>query len=75
MTKRLTGMKSYPLLFPLVHPNYINENLKFEKKIENLLTPPSLFPIYNVLIKIIRFIFRIPKTKPLMQGLKDFFRL
>jgi hypothetical protein len=75
MTKRLTGMKSHPIIFPLNHPININENVKFEKKIEHLLTPPSRYLINNILIKTIRFLFRIPSKKPLITGLKDIFKL
>jgi hypothetical protein len=75
MTKRLTRMKSHSLSFPLIHPKVLKVNRKFEHKIEKLLTPPSMYPLNKLIIRIIRRIFRISKTIPLMQGLKDFFKL
>ena len=40
MTRRFCGMDSYPLEFPLIHPSAVMTDLKYEKKIDNIVTPP-----------------------------------
>ena len=40
MTRRFCGMDSYPLELPLKHPKVIMTDLKYEKLIDDIVTPP-----------------------------------
>ena len=40
MTRRFCGMDSYPLELPLKHPKVMMTDLKYEKLIDDIVTPP-----------------------------------
>ncbi|MDD3107334.1 MAG: glycosyltransferase family 2 protein [Bacilli bacterium] len=54
MTKRFTQMKSYPLDFPLKHPEVVLIDSGFERKIYKIVVYPIIGRINNLFIKIIR---------------------
>ncbi len=53
MTKRFCGMNSYPLEFPLVDPTEIVPDLRFEKRINKIITVPYRFTLKKRIRKLI----------------------
>ncbi|MBQ4571485.1 MAG: glycosyltransferase family 2 protein [Bacilli bacterium] len=60
MTKRFCGMDSYPVEFPLIHPETLLIDKKFEDKISKILLYPLNRRLRNLFLNGVRSIFRIP---------------
>lgn len=70
MIKRFCTIKTFPLDFPLTHPEKIDINLDYETKIGNVLLNPIEDRIKQNIATIIKFIFKIDKHESLKQKLK-----
>lgn len=68
MTKRFCNIDTYPLKFPLVHPNNIMIDKKFEQKITKIVLPPSS-KLLKTSVKIVRKALFIPDNMPTLEGL------
>lgn len=71
MTKRLTGMESFPLEFPLKHPSVVMPDSEFEKRIESIITMPFWYMWGIKGAKVIRKVFNIPESVSLSSKLFD----
>jgi len=60
MTRRFTGMESYPLEFPLKHPSTVLPDLVYEEKIGKILMYPFNLRIRFFILGKIRRILKIP---------------
>jgi hypothetical protein len=64
MVQRLTSMDHYELNFPLVHPNKVDLNYKFENKTSLILIPPIFYRIkYRLKSLLMKFFKYSPNTK------------
>lgn len=60
MTRRFCGMDSYPLSFPLVHPQKVEIDKRFEKELGAVILRPFLLRVERDINPFIRSIFGIP---------------
>jgi hypothetical protein len=67
MTKRFCGMDSYPITFPLKHPNTLLVDKKFEKKIGKIMLYPLKQRINSSIFMLIRKILRVPPDQTTKQ--------
>ena len=67
MTKRFCGMKSYPLEFPLKHPQTLLIDPQFEKKIGDIILYPLSRRIIKRISKLIRRVLKIPSDVSIKQ--------
>ena len=74
MTKRFCGMDSYPMVFPLKHPEGVQQDPVFEKKIGRIILFPWQLRAKASISKCIRKLIRIPQGKSVKQFLKEGFR-
>lgn len=65
MTKRFCGMPSYPLQLPLVHPACVMTDLVYEKKIDDIVTPPYSMQIRHFVAKKIKKVIGLRPDEPL----------
>lgn len=54
MTRRFCGMDSYPLEFPLKHPNGVMTDLTYEHLIDQVVTPPYLKRLRHKVAKVVK---------------------
>ena len=54
MTRRFCGMDSYPLEFPINHPSVMMTDLKYERAIDKIVTPPLSKQIRHIVGKTIK---------------------
>ena len=73
MTKRFCGMDSYPVEFPLKHPEKVEVDKKFEKKIGKIILYPLKLRMSIKTTMIIRRLFKIPKNKSTKQFFREVF--
>jgi hypothetical protein len=74
MTKRFCGMDSYPIVSPLVHPEGVEIDPVFEKKIGKIILFPFGMRFKAGLNKILRKLLRVPSGKSLSQYIKNGFK-
>lgn len=74
MTRRFCGMNSYPLAFPLKHPDCIKDDAVFEKKIGRIILYPLKSRIKSRLSKIIRCVLKVPEEKRIIEFIKEGFK-
>ncbi len=65
MTKRFCDIKTYPLEFPLVHPEGFLTDSDFEKKTAKIITLPIDYRIKGTLIRLLKILLRKDVNKPL----------
>lgn len=70
MTKRFCGMESYPMVFPLVHPQMIACDDAFEVRLEDTILFPLSIRIKGVVVRTIKRILRIPLYEPIRSAIK-----
>lgn len=70
MTRRFCGMPSMPLDFPLKHPDSIEIDRKYEKKIDKILLYPFSLRVKGKIIRMIKRILRINRYESLRDHLK-----
>lgn len=70
LTKRICGMDSYPLEFPLRHPKVVLRDKEFEIKISRIMLYPLEQRVKFFLLRIIKKIFNIPQN----VSTKEFFK-
>lgn len=71
MTQRFCGMESYPMEFPLVHPDSVLRDMEFEKQIGKIILYPLGHRIKNKLQAVARKILHIPESKSVRQHIKE----
>lgn len=74
MTERFCGMNSYPVEFPLKHPNELKADPVFEKKIGKIILLPLSARIRMALGKALRKLFHVPAGKSFTKYAKDGFK-
>ena len=70
MTRRFCGMDSYPLEFPLIHPQTVLTDPYFEKKIGKIILLPLNLRIKIAISRMVKKVFRIPSD----MGIKEYLR-
>lgn len=70
MTRRFCGMDSYPLKLPLRHPSVMMTDLKYEKLIDNIVTPPMSKQIRHQVGKRIKKLLGKSESEPLFKRKK-----
>lgn len=71
MTKRFCGMPSYPLSFPLEHPDAVEIDKKYEKKIDKIILFPLPLRLKVKIVKVIKKILRIDPNERLGEHFKN----
>ena len=74
MTERFCGMNSYPIEFPLKHPEEVEPDPTFEKKIGRIILLPLRARIRMAMAKFLRKLFRVPQGKSFTKYVKDGFK-
>ena len=74
MTKRFCGMDSYPLSFPLKHPERVEMDPVFEKKIGKIILYPLRMRIRGGITRAIRAVLGVPKGKSIKSYIKEGFK-
>ncbi len=72
-SKRLCGMESYPLEFPIKHPKAVLIDIDYEKKTEAILLYPWKNRVYNHIRKFIIKLFGLEEDFRIKQWLKGCF--
>lgn len=67
MTQRFCELETMKLKFPLKHPEKVELNYEFEKKLGQIILPPSAKTFNRILIKILRKILFVPHGEPLLK--------
>ena len=70
MTKRFCGMVSYPIEFPLEHPQVVLPDFEFEEKISNIILYPQGFRIKNRINKMLKGVLGISDDDSLSGTLR-----
>ena len=70
MTKRLCGMDSYPLSFPLIHPDKVQIDKKYERIIENIILVPFNIRARNQTLRFIRKMLKVKQGEHLKDKLR-----
>ena len=71
MTRRFCGMKSYFLNQPFIHPESIEVDKQYEKKIGNIILPPFSVRIRIVIADIVKLILGMDRNQSLALYLKS----
>lgn len=71
MTRRFCGMDSYPLEFPLNHPQSLLIDPVFERKIGKIILYPLRYRVRFGIIRAVRKILRVPSGKSMIEHLKE----
>ncbi len=74
MTQRFCGMNSYPLTFPLNHPETLEADPVFEKKIGKIVLYPLLLRIKVSISRGLRMILGVPQGKSIKNFIKEGFK-
>lgn len=74
MTKRFCGMDSYPVEFPLKHPEVFAPDPVFEKRIGKIILLPLKSRIRMSVARSLRRMFRVPAGKSFTKYIKDGFK-
>ena len=70
MTRRFCGMDSYELTFPLVHPEQVEIDRKFENRLEQTILFPLSIRVKGVLVRTIKRMLGISLYEPIRSALK-----
>tara|TARA_B110000438_G_scaffold194766_1_gene186408 strand:+ start:7340 stop:8329 length:990 start_codon:yes stop_codon:yes gene_type:complete len=70
MTKRFCGIKSFDIEFPLKHPNSIDIDLEYEKKVAKIILLPLMNRLLILCIRIIKPFFGIKKYESVYDKFK-----
>jgi len=70
MTRRFCGMESYPLQFPLKHPQTLLVDENFEKQIGKIILFPFKMRVLICISKFLRKVFKIPRNIGIKQYIK-----
>ena len=74
MTQRFCGMDSYPIKEPLRHPDSVEIDPTFEKKIGKIILHPFSLRFKGGLNKLLRKILRVPADRSLSQYIRNGFK-
>ena len=69
MTRRFCGMDSYPLEFPLVHPDKVDTDPEFEKRLEKTILFPASLRAKGVVVRTLKRILGISLYEPIKEAL------
>jgi hypothetical protein len=71
MTKRLCGLKTTPLTFPLIHPKAVLSDIEFDKLNNKIITLPLQYRMKGFVNKILKKMLFIDKNKSLIGVIKE----
>lgn len=74
MTRRFCNIPRFPLEFPLIHPEFIISDVKFEKLTDRIVTFPISLRFKGFVIRILRFIFNVGYNQSLREKLLKSFK-
>ena len=69
MTQRFCGMDSFPIQFPLKHPDTVLEDYEFEKKIGKIILPPLRQRLKQSMSMLVRQIMNVPSDSSIKRYL------